>query len=320
MNRFFCCKEHQKVDWGLHKHGCKYNPDGCEVCGKREGLQSCAGCMHRKYCCAEHQKEAWKEHKTICNVYQKLKLNNSTDPDKTAKALLNHTDELQFGREVRLELAVRVNMEILAVTKHFGLRSAHAICLLKLSGGLMQMNKFEEAEIFARDAVEFARDEMHELQAEIEAAMNLAGVLLWSSKAQETMGVCNHYLELCGTQDWEGTNALRNFKSQALSRLNRHKEALAQLAFVPTSKFSSSSDWATLSKAENRVGQLHEAIKSIEKAVELTRMDGKLTAAHKTRSLASRCEQLASLYEQSGRRDDAHRLAREAKALRTSLN
>jgi Flp pilus assembly protein TadD len=65
----------------------------------------------------------------------------------------------------------------------------------------------------------------------------------------------------------------------------------------------------TLSQAQNNVGQLSEATKSMEKAVELARTDDD------TRILPNMCAKLARLYEQIGRPHDARRLTREATSL-----
>jgi tetratricopeptide (TPR) repeat protein len=257
-------------DYLLHKHGCKYNPESCEICGKTDGLRSCAGCMHRKYCCTEHQKEAWKDHKTICNVYKKLELSTNTDPEDTAWMLLSHSQELTFGSEVRLELALRVSIEALAMAKHFGLKELHLKGLAQVSMSLLMSEKIEEAEIFARDAVDYARDELRDVEKETEAAGALAIVLVKASKPQETIELCDHHLVLNGTDDAE-MNGLRLHKSKALSAMNRHEEAVAQLSFVHTSKYAQSSDWQVLSRAHEKAGQLSEAIKSMEKAVELAR-------------------------------------------------
>jgi tetratricopeptide (TPR) repeat protein len=311
------------VDWGLHKHACKYNPDSCEVCGEREGLQSCAGCLHRKYCCAEHQKEAWKDHKALCNVYRKRGLASTTDPEQTVKSLLDYSQELTlFGREFRPELALRVNMEILATTKHFGFVRDHSDGLLATGGALMQMEKFDEAEIFARDAVDFAREELGVLD-ELKAASLLSKVLLMASKvlalpskARTCIEICDVYLELLGTQDAEEVNAFRVSKSKALSLLGRHEEALGQLSYVPTTKCGVYMDWVLLSDAQHTLGRLPEAIKSAEKALELARVgDASASAAMSKVIVAHACNKLASLYQLGGRAGDARKLRREAEKL-----
>jgi tetratricopeptide (TPR) repeat protein len=314
MNRVYCCKDHQRKDWGLHKHGCKYNPDGCAVCGEREGLQSCAGCLHRKYCCAEHQKEAWKDHKPLCNVYKELKITSNTDPDETASALLDYNNELIV--EKRFELALPVIVEALAMTKHFGLKELHFICLKQIGGTLSLLKKFEEAEIFARDAIEFARDELPDTEWEIDAAGTLATVLLSASKDPEAIELCDSYLELYGAEDTERMNGLKSYRSQALSGLDRHEEALAQLAFVRTSNCACMHDWETLSDAQHNVGQLIEAIKSMEKAVGLARVgDPRLSPAYRAQGLLRMCQSLAELYDLGGRPQDARRLMCEVETL-----
>jgi hypothetical protein len=199
--------DHQKVDWGLHKLSCLYNPDTCEVCGKREGLQSCTGCFHRKYCCQEHQTQTWKDHKTICNASKELGLASKTDPEDTANALTMHSLEPTFGH-VRPELALRVQIDAFALTKYFGLTMYRFACLLNFPGVLVKTEKFDEAEIFARDAVNCARDELHDVFHEFQTAATLAAVLVEASKPQETIELCDHYLELKGTENSEGANRL----------------------------------------------------------------------------------------------------------------
>jgi hypothetical protein len=272
LNRVFCCLDHQKVDWRSHKHGCLYNPDRCGVCGKREGLQCCAGCLHRKYCCVEHQKEAWKDHKTICNVYQKLKLSTNTDPEETATELLTYSSDILVILETRSDMVVRVNVEVLAMTKHFGLKHLHLICILGLGGTLLTLNKFEEAEIFARDGADFAREVVPELEMELSATGLLASVLLHTKKFQDVIGVCDYYLELRGTEDSKEMDTLRGSRGQALSLLGRHEEALDQLSYVYTSKHVDSSEWHLISEVQKRAGQLTEAAKSMKKANAMYRM------------------------------------------------
>jgi tetratricopeptide (TPR) repeat protein len=224
--------------------------------------------------------------------------------------------ELLFGvGDLRPELALRVDMEVHALTKHFELKEEHFDGLLQLGSTLMNLEKYEEAEIFARDAVDFARDELHNAQDVISAAGILAMVLLKRSKAQEAIGVCDKYMAIHGTEDSIGTNILRGYRSDALSALDRLKEALAQLDYVYTSNCTQGTDWHRLSDAQKKVGQLPEAITSMEKAVELTRTDRVLILTKNTRVLAQVCNHLADLYLQSGRPQDAGRLAREAKRL-----
>jgi tetratricopeptide (TPR) repeat protein len=278
--------------------------------------------MHRKYCCTEHQKEAWKDHKTICNVYKKLGLGTNTDPEDTALELLQYSQELTFGREVRLELALRVNIEALALSKHFGL-STVSLCLLQIGGVLGYLEKFDEAEIFGRDAVAFARDVAHDAKTEIQAADTLAKVLLEASKLNEAIEFCDHYLELYGSEDSNVTNSFCRNKSAALSGLNRNEEALAQLAFVRTSTCTIAADWMWLSISQEQAGQLPEAIHSAEKAVELCRAENpQLDVASSSQRLAGSyqrlavlCKVLANLYQKAGRSKEARRLAREAKSL-----
>jgi tetratricopeptide (TPR) repeat protein len=314
LNRVYCCPEHQKIDWGLHKHGCKYNPDSCEVCGKDEGLQSCAGCLHRQYCCLEHQKEAWKDHKPLCNVYKELKLASNTDPAVIATSLLGHSKELQYGHERRPELALRVQIEVLALTKHFGLHDQHSVCLMRLSGTLLVLKKFEEAEIFARDAI---LAELRHPEGALVAVDMLALVLLQASKSQQVLDLCERFLALHGTDDTREMNALRRYKIQALSQFGRHDEALAQLGYVRTSNCAYDMDWSLLSDAQHEMDQLPEAIISMEKAVELTRSrtGDDTTAESRARTLKNRLGKLGILYVQAGRLQDARRLAREAESL-----
>jgi tetratricopeptide (TPR) repeat protein len=255
MNRVYCCEEHQKLDWNTHKPSCKYNPGSCEVCGKREGLQSCAGCLHRKCCCEEHQKKAWKDHKTICNVYKKLKLANHTDPKETAKVLFKHFGDLLYGRVRVRKLALRVIIEVLSLATNFGLHDEHHACLWQMAVTLHRLKKIEEAEIFARDAIDFSRDKLNNLQQEFSSAGILAGVLLDASKSKEAIEVCDHYLEICSAEDSMSKNTLSAFKSQALSDLGRDDEALAELAFVRTSNCAEASNWKQLSEAQQKLGR-----------------------------------------------------------------
>jgi hypothetical protein len=63
-------------------------------------------------------------------------------------------------RRSSIYLAVRVSIEVLGLSKHFGLKHQHFTCLLSLGATLAGLEKSEEAEIFVRDALEFARDEL----------------------------------------------------------------------------------------------------------------------------------------------------------------
>jgi hypothetical protein len=120
---------------------------------------------------------------------------------------------------------------------------------------LQQLEKLDEAEIFARDAINFARDDLNDTSREIQAAGALAVVLLDASKTHETIEICDHYLTLYGTEDSEHTNMLRGTKSLALSQLGRHEEALAQLSFVWTTNCAIYADWNRLSQAQDKVGR-----------------------------------------------------------------
>jgi hypothetical protein len=321
MNRVYCCKEHQKVDWGLHKHACKYNLDSCEVCGTGDHLQSCAGCLRRKFCCVEHQKQAWKDHKPLCLLYQRMRLSSQANPSETALSLLKIAGDLEFGPEMRVDLALRANIEALALTKHFGLTDLHFACLLHTSGSLVGMERWEEAEAFARDTVNFAKVEMHgDRESMMTATTVLVGALSRASKAKEKIEICDHFLALFGSEDSSETNQFRMHKSQALSLLERNEEALKQLDFVPTTKFDIEYNWVVLSHAQMRLGRLSEATKSMETAVAFARTgEEQATPVEGIQSLAKVCKMLAGLYEEGGRFKDARRLAKEAEALRTSL-
>jgi tetratricopeptide (TPR) repeat protein len=251
-------------------------------------------------------------------VYKKLGLANNTDPEMTAKGLLKHSQGLEYsGLEVQLELSLRVNIEALALTKHFGLHEMHVMCLMQLGTTLQDLARFDEAEIFARDAVDFARDEIHNKMKEINAAGMLTCVLLQASKVQEAIDLCDGYFELYGTEDSVSMNMLRLYRSSALIALGRHEEVLAQLSYVHTSQCTRAPDWQRLSGAQHKMGRLSEAITSMEKAVELTRVDSSISAELKKRALAQMCASLAGLYQQGGRAKDARRLAREATSLRS---
>jgi hypothetical protein len=156
--------------------------------------------MHRKYCYEGHQKRAWNDHKTICNVYKELKLASNTYPVHTVSTLFLHSEDLLFGRDMRLELAPRVNIEALELSKHFGLKEDHNMGLVLMSITFKRLEKFEGAEIFASDAVEFARDELHDIKRETAAGL-LAKVPLSATKAPDAIELCDRYLEFYGTED-----------------------------------------------------------------------------------------------------------------------
>jgi tetratricopeptide (TPR) repeat protein len=272
--------------------------------------------MHRKYCCTEHQKQAWKDHKTICNVYHKLGLANNTDPGETAQILLEHADDMVYGRAKRLELALRVNIEVLAMTKHFGLTNQHFQCMMGMVSAQNKLEKLDEAEIFARDAVDFARTSYPDNENATMAVDLLVAVKLLASKPQEAIEVCEHFAELFDAEDSVQLNGLRLNKSKAFSVLGRHEEALAQLDFVRTSKRADGQCWDRLSKAQHNVGRLPEAIKSMEKAVALARVgEANIPAPFVQEGTTLMFNDLAVLYRQSGRLQDARRLEREAESL-----
>jgi tetratricopeptide (TPR) repeat protein len=138
---------------------------------------------------------------------------------------------------------------------------------------------------------------------------------LQASKAQQAIELCDSYLDLHGTEDCLEMDWLRDKKSLALSQLGRHEEALAQLSFVQISNYVLNLHWKSLSDAQLKVGQLSEAIKSMEKAVELTRTHDHILTYKNPKPLARMCERLAILYQQGGQLQDARRLAQEAKSL-----
>jgi hypothetical protein len=75
-------------------------------------------------------------------------------------------------------------------------------------------------------------------------------------------------------------------------------------------------DWRQLSKSQNKVGAIPEAIKSMERAVECTRVGNPNHPALLNRLiLANLSGELATLYPFAGRREDANRLRREANDL-----
>jgi tetratricopeptide (TPR) repeat protein len=231
---------------------------------------------------------------------------------------LNYSEELTFGRVARLEFAARVGIEALAMAKYFRLMDLHCDGLLGMTTFLIRLEKWEEAEVFGRDAVALARDEAHDAEMELDAAGILSRALLGGDKAQAAIELCNFYLERHAAEASDATNHSRGTKSEALSRLGRHEKALTELGFVQRTKCAYGPHWETLSHAQYKLGQLPEAIKSMENAVEFART-GDAADGGKARALARWCGRSACLYQQAGRREDARRLAREAKQLELSL-
>jgi hypothetical protein len=155
LNRVFCCVDHQKKDWKTHPtrpYACT-TPTGARSAGSGTGSRAVLGACNASTAARSTRRRPGRSTRPYATLYKELGLGTNTSPKVTAEVLSDHAQELMAGREVQMDLALRVIIELLSLTKYFGLHIEHVMCLWKMSTALIHLNNFDEAEIFARDAI-----------------------------------------------------------------------------------------------------------------------------------------------------------------------
>jgi tetratricopeptide (TPR) repeat protein len=195
------------------------------MCGKKEGLNSCSGCLQRDYCSEECQKKAWAEHKPLCRAYKAVGL-ELKDPEQIANKLLAYSREL--GRLNLHQSEVRVVTEVLAFCKRFNVSREMHTAKYNLATTLVDMARHSEAEIFAREMIADLESVAPVGLDHVMAAEKLSTVLLHQTKFEEARLVAHDAVErFCPRfQDMSFMVRLLEAESAALRYLGRSQDAL----------------------------------------------------------------------------------------------
>jgi tetratricopeptide (TPR) repeat protein len=322
LNRDYCSIACQKIDRKLHRHMCLRKKDACEMCGKKKNISSCSGCFQRMYCSPECQKEAWAEHKPVCNAYKAVG-RDVTDPEQVVIKLSEHGNQLRNSN--RFESELRVRMEVLAYCKASKLEySIIVIATYNLSMTLLNMSRYPEAEIFAREMVAESEKLTPVGDVHVLAVQGLSRVLSYQEKFEEAHRLAHDGLERFRPFVSEGESMARlmEAEAEALANLGRYEEALALLqgclkartdhperfkdgGKVPPTCFS------FLGQTLKKVGRLDEAESALKKALAILKNDG--IEYHPEVVIAMRT--LAEVYQQQGLKKEAVVMVKAVKKL-----
>jgi tetratricopeptide (TPR) repeat protein len=316
--RDYCTLKCQKVDWGLHRHWCLRKKNACEVCGKKEDLNSCSGCRQRQYCSTKCQTDAWAEHKVICKAYKAVGL-DVTNPDHVADKLINYA--VQLSNSNLLESELRVSMEVLAFCKASELKSdAPFQALYNLSVTLESMSRYPEAEIFARELVAES-DKVTPIRVpHVMAAQRLSNVLFQQERFEEALCVAHDAVERFRpvVQNSPAMVTLMESESFSLHALKRYDEALdireQCFAMQEAKQFPervSANSLHSYAVLLTEVGRLEDAEATLKKA--LAKLERDRIELHP--QMVHVMSALGDVYRKQGRKKEAAAMVKAMKKL-----
>jgi tetratricopeptide (TPR) repeat protein len=294
------------------------------VCGKKEGLNFCSGCLQRQYCSPKCQKEAWKEHKPVCNAYKAVGL-DLTDPEQVANKLMEYAKQL--GDSNLCESQLRVSTEVLAFCKVSEVNiECTMTALANLSVNLCTMSRFSEAEIFAREMVAELEKETPIQGMHMYASENLSCVLMLQANFEEARSVAHdaitRFLPLLPEAEGGAMVRLMEAEVSALEGLGRNQEALdlAQHClktrtdhperFPDGGKVPFNSFFA-LGASLRRAGRLEEAESTYKKGLAGLESEGKVLHPDVVVGMGA----LVEVFHRQGREKEAWKMAKAIQKL-----